>query len=74
MGDAARGKRAGMQGLEYSERDMEYDNPRKAIEHDGGILGDPGGYRYATGGRKPDLKGVGEEMLRNRRSGGGSID
>jgi hypothetical protein len=62
-------KRGGMEGLEYGEEDKEYDNPRKAIAHDGGILGDPHGYRFATGKQNVDVTDVGPEMLRGRRSG-----
>lgn len=42
------------------------DDVRLAIEHDGGILGDPNGYRFATGKRNVDVTGCGAEMLRGR--------
>lgn len=60
----AKGKKADQPGTDF-------DVGARAVERDGGIIGDPGGYRFATGGKKPDLRGVGEEMLRGRYGSSG---
>lgn len=37
-------------------------------EFGGSILGKPGGYSSATGRARPDMTGVGEQMLRNQHT------
>jgi hypothetical protein len=36
------------------------------IELDGGIFGDPTGYRFATGRRNLNVKGIGNDMLQGK--------
>lgn len=49
-----------------ASRMVEYTIPDP--EFDGGIIGKPGGHSSATGRARPDLTGVGEQMLRGQHS------
>lgn len=42
--------------------------PYDSVEIDGSVLGKPGSYSPATGYARPDVTGVGEQMLRGEHS------